>query len=166
MTHKATMFDTLRGCWNDLRWCINLRNYNLYSTDELQLTVDLSDINVLEEGRGIQRVHLHHRRREDDVVQNGNAHGKRDVRRPRAQRERIPCRFPERRIHHKRGPQRRNAGSAAKNFWVTNVADMPRVSGTVYQYGLSDEVIGGVRKSYGASVVEYSGQAVPEKSTI
>ncbi len=38
-----------------------------------------------------------------------------------------------------------NAGSAAKNFWVTNVADMPRVSGTVYQYGLSDEVIGGVQ---------------------
>ena len=165
MTHKATMFDTLRGCWNDLRWCINLRNYNLYSTDELQLTVDLSDINVLEEGREYSAY--------ISITGGGKTMWSKTVTLTENGTFVVPvlsesvslADFPSGEYTISAVLSGENAGSAAKNFWVTNVADMPRVSGTVYQYGLSDEVIG-VYKSYGASVVEYSGQAVPEKSTI
>ncbi len=60
MTHKAAMFDAMRDCWSDLRWCVNLDEYNVYSDETLDVDIRLSNFGVLE-NRGLHRRHPHHR---------------------------------------------------------------------------------------------------------
>ena len=165
MTHKATMYDTLSDCWDDLRWCINVRDYNLYSTEELQLTVDLSDINVLEEGRAYA-AYL-------SITGGGKTMWSKTVTITEngsfvipVVSENIPLSdFASGEYKISAVIDGVNAGSSTKSFWVTNKKDLPAVSGTIYYYGLSDAAID-LLAAQGADMVEYAGQEVPEKSTI
>ena len=49
MTHKTAMYDTIRDCWSDLRWCVNLDEYNVYSDGALDVDIRLSNFGVLED---------------------------------------------------------------------------------------------------------------------
>ena len=165
MTHKDTMFNTLLNCWNDLRWCINLRDYNLYDTDELKLTVDLSDIGVLEEGKkytamvyitgGGKTVWS----KSVDVSSNGSFV--------------IPVIDESVSLKGlKSGEYKISAvlcganASSSKSFWVTAKSDLKSLKGmTIYQYGCPDNVKK-VFTDAGAKLIEYTGQDVPENSTI
>ncbi len=165
MTHKDNMFNSLLDCWSDLRWCINLRDYNLYDTDELQLTVDLSDIGKLDkEKKYTANVYITGGgktvwSKTVDVSSNGTFVIP-------VINESIPL------TGLKTGEYKISAvlcganASSSKSFWVTAKSSLASLKGmTIYQYGCPENVLKTFTDA-GANIVEYTGQDVPEKSTI
>lgn len=163
-SHKDDLFDSIRASWSDLRWCINLKDYNLYNTDPLNLKIDLSNIGKLEKGREYT-AHL-------SISHNGKTVWSKDVSLKdngtfvvNALDEALDI------SSFASGEYRVSAviygavsTSGSKSFWVTNKADMPSV-GTVYAAGMEDDMKA-MLESYGATVIEYTGQSVPAGSTI
>lgn len=166
MTHKATMFDTVTDCWNDLRWCINVDKYNMYSDEDLHLMVDLSNVNVLEKDTEYN-VYLTITDADGKIMWSKNStvsdNGTYVI---PVTDEQIPLAdFPGGEYKISAVIAGAQAGSSTKSFWVADKSELPKASGTIYYYGLSNEAVE-LLKAQGAVPVEFSGQSIPAGSTI
>jgi len=164
MNHKEGMFDSILNCWSDLRFCINIRDYNLYNTDNFNLQVDLSNFNALDkdldytvlmsiigEGKTVWSKSVNIKANDSFVIPVVSEDI--DITALESGEYTISCVLCGKNT------------MATKTFWVTNKKDMPKTNATVYYVGLNETQLS-LLKEAGATLIEYTGQDVKEKSTI
>lgn len=143
--YKDGMTAALVDGWADTRWCLNIDHYNVYNSQTLDIDTYLSDLGALEEKDYTARFAI---TGEEGVIwekevsvtvqhdKNGNY-----VSAIQVLCEKIAL------TDMATGEYRINVDlvgtgvSTTKLFWVTDVKDLPKVSGTVYVIGFKDNAI-------------------------
>lgn len=155
---KDGMFAAMIDGWADTRWCLNIDHYNVYNTQTLDVDIYLSDLGALEIKEYTARFTISG---DDGVVwekelpvtierdKNGNY-----ISAIQVLCENIPL------TNLPTGEYRINANlvgtgvSGTKLFWVTDVSNLPKVSGTVYVTGFKDNKALSLMKDAGLDVQE------------
>ena len=166
MTHKEDMYDTLSDAWASVKWCINITNYNIYNDQPLELDITLSDLGALEdkEYSGVIQI----------TGENGTVFEKEikvtpdgtfafsvfkenvDISGFATGEYKVSCVL-----------YGENVASSTKSFWVTDRADMPKVTATkeIYAYDVSESILN-VLESYGVEVKEMDKDNIPQNAII
>lgn len=166
---KDGHYEALTDGWADTRWCLNVDHYNVYNTQGLDVEIYLSDLGKLEVKEYTARFTVTGEEGtvwEKDVPvtplrdKNGNY-----ISAVMVLDENIPLEGL------KSGEYRINAYlvgtgiSRTRTFWVTDAADMPKVSGTVYTVGFSNEAMD-LMKNAGLTCIELDYENIPAGCTI
>lgn len=166
---KDGTYEMLWDGWADTRWCVNFVRYNVYNTDELDVEIYMSDLGKLEHKNYTARFTVTGDEglvweKEVDFTPQRDAKGK-YVSAVLLLDEVIPL------TGLKTGEYRFNADlvgigiSRTRNFWVTDAADLPTLSGTVYTVGFSEKAMR-LMQDAGLTCIELDAENIPAGCTV
>ena len=170
MTHKAAMFDAMRDCWSDLRWCVNLDEYNVYSDETLDVDIRLSNFGVLENRDYTAVIRITGEtgtmyKQTATVRPTFDAAGNAAFSVPVLNASIPMTDFETGEYTISATLYGEEAAAGSKTFWVTRRSDLPQLTGTVYQYGLSAAEIATLT-ARGATVAALDPDHIPAGCTI
>ena len=170
MTHKTAMYDTIRDCWSDLRWCVNLDEYNVYSDGALDVDIRLSNFGVLEDKDYTAVIRITGEsgtlyKKTVTVHPAFDESGNADFSIPVLSESIALTSFTTGEYTISATLYGAEATSGSKTFWVTQRSSLPQLSGTVYQYGLSAAEIATLT-ARGATVAALDPDNIPAGCTI
>ena len=166
---KDGMYEMLIDGWADTRWCLNIDHYNIYNTQGLDAEIYLSDLGKLE----VKEYKAHITVTGDEglvwekevaVTPQRDKNG-RYISSVLVFDENIPL------TGQKTGTYRINVNlvgtgvSRTRTFWVTDAADLPKLSGTVYLVGFKGESKK-VLENSGLTCIELDPENIPAGCTV